>query len=63
MTFNFRPLFTGKLAISGIYLARSIGGNKKTLKHEVYTKALKALTELTIAQINDLKDPGMESIK
>ena len=59
----FRPLFTGKLCISGIYLARSLGHNKKTLKHEVYDEAMKVLTQKTVAEINELRDPGMDSLK
>lgn len=58
-----RPLFTGKLCISGIYLARSLGHNKKTLKHEVYDEAMKVLTQKTVAEINELRDPGMDSLK
>ena len=61
--FCFRPIFTAKLAISGIYLARSLGSNKKHMKHEVYDQALKILTEKSISEINELKDPGMESVK
>ena len=61
--FCFRPIFTAKLAISGIYLARSLGSNKKHMKHEVYDQALKILTEQSISEINELKDPGMESVK
>ena len=33
------------------------------MKHEVYDQALKILTEKTIEEINELKDPGVESIK
>ena len=61
--YYFRSIFTGKLSISGIFLARSLGSNKKQMKHEVYDQALKILTEKTIEEINELKDPGVESIK
>ncbi|XP_045196468.2 uncharacterized protein LOC123551531 [Mercenaria mercenaria] len=58
-----RLLFTGRLSISGIFLTRTVGMNKKDMKHEVYNKAHEVLTTKTVADINDLKDPGVETVR
>ncbi|XP_052226682.1 uncharacterized protein LOC127841679 [Dreissena polymorpha] len=58
-----RAVYTGRLAISGIFLARCVGLNKKELKHEVYDKAYKVLTTQTLAVINDLRDPGADVVR
>ncbi|KAH3780123.1 hypothetical protein DPMN_157933 [Dreissena polymorpha] len=59
----YRAVYTGRLAISGIFLARCVGLNKKELKHEVYDKAYKVLTTQTLAVINDLRDPGADVVR
>jgi hypothetical protein len=37
--------------------------NKKDLKHEVYNKAHEVLTSKSVADINELKDPGVDTVK
>ncbi|XP_052788522.1 uncharacterized protein LOC128223273 [Mya arenaria] len=58
-----RAVFSACLKVSGIFLARAVGGNKKELKHEVYNRAYDILTTRTIADINDLSDPGSDLIR
>ncbi|XP_052223361.1 RNA-binding protein FUS-like [Dreissena polymorpha] len=58
-----RAVYTGRLAISGIFLARCVGLNKKELKHKVYDKAYKVLNTQTLADINNLRDPGADIVR
>lgn len=58
-----RSIFTATVSINGIFLARSIGQNKKELKHHIYSKAYDVLTKKTVADINDLTDPGKDFIR
>jgi hypothetical protein len=36
-------MYTGCLTLTGVFLARSVGGNKKEVKHDTYSKALDIL--------------------
>ena len=58
-----RQLFTGKLGINGIFLARGVGCNKKDMKHEIYNTALNVLKTQTIEDLNALKDPGEDMVR
>ncbi|KAL4240562.1 hypothetical protein ACF0H5_001354 [Mactra antiquata] len=58
-----RLIFSGALRINGIFLARGVGVNKKELKHEVYNTALEILKTKSVKDINELKDPGPETVR
>lgn len=58
-----RWMYTGYLKLDGIFLTRSVGANKKEVKHDVYTKGLEILKTKTVAEIFALKDPGVEAIR
>ena len=58
-----RSIFTGSLRISGIFLARCVGVNKKEMKHEVFDKAFEVLTKKSIVAINDFQDPGLGMVR
>ncbi|XP_060074691.1 uncharacterized protein LOC132554399 [Ylistrum balloti] len=58
-----RWMYTGYLKLDGIFLTRSVGANKKEVKHDVYTKGLDLLKSKTVAEIFALKDPGVEAIR
>ncbi|KAK3607126.1 hypothetical protein CHS0354_036065 [Potamilus streckersoni] len=60
---NGKPMYTGDLKLSSVFLVRSVGANKKEVKHEVYQKALDILTAKSVAEIFNLKDPGIEAIR
>lgn len=42
-TYQGRRVFSGKLSISSVFLARAVGHTKKELKHECYKLALQVL--------------------
>ncbi|XP_033732567.1 uncharacterized protein LOC117321995 [Pecten maximus] len=58
-----RWMYTGYLKLDGIFLTRSVGANKKEVKHDVYTKGLELLKTKTVAEVFALKDPGVEAIR
>lgn len=63
MRISGKWMFTGRLILGGIFLARSVGANKKEVKHETYQKALNVLKSKTVAEIFNLTDPGAEAIR
>ncbi|XP_056012785.1 uncharacterized protein LOC130052317 isoform X4 [Ostrea edulis] len=63
MRISGKWMFTGRLILGGIFLARSVGANKKEVKHETYQKALDVLKTKTVAEIFSLTDPGAEAIR
>ncbi|XP_061164731.1 uncharacterized protein LOC133173727 [Saccostrea echinata] len=63
MRISGKWMFTGRLILGGIFLARSVGANKKEVKHETYQKALDVLKTKTVAEIFNLTDPGAEAIR
>ncbi|OWF49723.1 uncharacterized protein LOC110451341 [Mizuhopecten yessoensis] len=58
-----RWMYTGYLKLDSIFLTRSVGANKKEVKHDVYTKGLDIVKTKTVAEIFALKDPGVEAIR
>ena len=56
-------MYSARVSINGIFLARGVGGNKKELKHEVFNKAHEILLKSSTDDINNLKDPGIEMVR
>ena len=56
-------MYTGCLTLTGVFLARSVGGNKKEVKHDTYSKALDILKTKTVAEIYSGVDPGPDAIR
>lgn len=56
-------MYTGSLTLTGVFLARSVGGNKKEVKHDTYSKALDILKSKTVAEIYSGVDPGPDAIR
>lgn len=56
-------MYTGCLHLSGVFLARSVGGNKKEVKHDTYSKGLDILKLKTVAEIYSGIDPGPDAIR
>ncbi|XP_025114347.1 uncharacterized protein LOC112576257 isoform X3 [Pomacea canaliculata] len=62
-TYQGRRVFSGKLSISSVFLARAVGHTKKELKHECYKLALQVLKTKSVQDIMDQKDIGIEVIR
>ncbi|KAL8609605.1 hypothetical protein ACOMHN_023741 [Nucella lapillus] len=58
-----RHTFSGKLSLSGMFLARAVGQVKRELKHECYKLALQVLRTKTVAEILKQHDIGIEAIR
>ena len=56
-------MHTGCLKIAGVFLARAVSVNKKELKHLVFQKALNVLLTKTVAEIYNLVDPGVDTLR
>lgn len=58
-----KHMYTGRLAIGDVFLARAVCVNKKELKHLVFQKALNVLLTKTVAEIYNLVDPGVQTLR
>ncbi|KAK7502643.1 hypothetical protein BaRGS_00006218, partial [Batillaria attramentaria] len=58
-----RRIFSGRLLINDVFLARAVGQTKKELKHECYKLALEVLKTKDVGQILQQKDVGIEAIR
>ena len=58
-----KHMYTGRLSLSGVFLARGVCVSKKELKHLVFEKALNVLMTKTVAEIYSLIDPGVETLR
>ena len=58
-----KHMYTGRLKLAGVFLARAVSVNKKELKHLVFQKALNILLTKTVAEIYSLVDPGVETLR
>ena len=56
-------MHTGCLKLEGVFLAREVGFNRKELKHLVFQKALNVLLTKTVAEIYNLVDPGVDTLR
>ena len=56
-------MHTGCLKLAGVFLARAVSVNRKELKHLVFQKALNVLLTKTVAEIYNLVDPGVDTLR
>lgn len=60
--FQHKPLYSGSLEVCGVFIVRSMGRNKKAIKHDVYTQATDRLKTTPISEILLQTDPGLKAI-
>ena len=60
-TVSGKPLFTGVIKLSGVFMGQGSGFTKKETKHKVYEAALENLTQKSVDEIFQLKDPVIEA--
>ncbi|XP_067662817.1 uncharacterized protein [Haliotis asinina] len=58
-----KMMFTGRLFIGSVFLARSVGANKKEVKHECFRKAVDVLKSKSVAAIMKMEDVGTEKMR